>query len=331
MSLKQVCTLIASLSLLGVQFSYGQTKELKFGTVEESDIRMTSYPADTNAGAVYLYNYGSVEIGGDSKGFQKKLRFHKRIKILSDSEVDRGDFTITYHKKREAISKLEGMTYNVLEDGSIEKVKLEKKDIYKEDVDGDYQRFRFSLPKVKKGSVIELSYTKVEEGFQSINTWFFQTPNVPTVYSEYKTVIPEWFSFTPLLNGSLQLTDKHTESFPKRISVGIDQGAGANEFVTLEPKFITTSYIMKEVPAFISEPYLTTVMDHISWLKFQLTTITWPQSPPKNHLGTWASLEKALLENESFGLALQKTGKLKKWESPTSLQRPLSGRKRLRP
>ncbi|MEM6634138.1 MAG: transglutaminase-like domain-containing protein, partial [Bacteroidota bacterium] len=99
-----------------------------------------------------------------------------------------------------------------------------------------------------------------------------------------------------------------------------DQGAGPTQYASLKPNFITTSYVMKDVPAFISEPYLTTTMDHLSWLKFQLTTITWPQSAPENYLGTWGKLEERLLEDDYFGGRLSKTGKLKKWVGPTALQ-----------
>ena len=321
MSVKQAILLPLCLLLLGSQFAFAQTKKRKFGEVDESYIHMASYPADTNAGAVYLYDYGEAAIVGDATGLKRVYKFHQQVKILSESEVDRGDYVITFHKKTENVSKIEGMTYNVAEDGSIEKLKLTKKDIYKEDVDGEYQRYRFSLPKVKKGSVIELSYEKIEEGFRSIDTWYFQTANVPVIYSEYKTIIPEWFSFTPLLNGALPLTEKPTSAAPGRITIGLDGGAQANRYVTLSPRFITTSYVMKDVPAFIAEPYLTTAMDHISWLKFQLTTITWPESAPEDYLGSWGKLEEALLQDESFGLALNKLGKLKKWESPTSLSK----------
>ncbi len=319
MSIKQAITLSLCLLLLGSQFAFAQSKKRKFGEVDESYIHMTSYPADTNAGAVYLYDYGEVAIVGEATGLKRVYKFHQQVKILSESEVDRGDFTLTFHKKTENINKIEGMTYNVAEDGSIEKIKLTKKDIYKEDVDGEYQRYRFSLPKVKKGSVIELSYEKSDEGYQSIATWYFQLANVPVIYSEYKTIMPEWFFFTPLLNGPMVLTEKPTSSAPSRITIGIDRGAQANQYVTLSPLFITTSYIMKDIPAFVAEPYMTTARDHMSWLKFQLTTITWPESTPKDYMGSWEKLEEALLEGESFGLALNKLGKLKKWESPTPL------------
>ena len=320
MPFKKDLALILCLLCICSHFAFSQaTKRLKFGTVSDGYVKMESYEKDTNAAVVYLYDYGEVEIQGDTKGFKKKYTFHQRIKILSDSEVKRGDFSITYHRKTENISKLVGLTYNFAEDGSIEKTKLEKKDIYKEDVDGEYQRLRFSFPKVKKGSVIELSYQRIEEGFRSLDTWYFQQPKVPVIYSEYKTIIPEWFSFTPLLNGSLKLTAKNSVASPKSITIGIDQGAGATQYATAKPNFITTSYVMKDVPAFISEPYLTTVMDHLSWLKFQLTTITWPERSPENYLGTWTKLEERLLEDDYFGGKLAKIGKLKKWVSPTSL------------
>ena len=311
-----ICFLIGIFSCFSLA---AQPASTKFGKVEEAYIRMESYPQDTNAAAVYLYDYGEVSIGGDAKGFRKEYTFHKRIKILSESAVDLGDFKITYNRKDENISKLSAITYNVTEGGKIEETKLEKKDIFKDDLDGDYQRMSFSLPKVKKGTVIEVYYKYITPGFQTLRPWTFQIQDIPVIYSEYKTVVPQWFTFLPLLNGSLVLTDKKQDVFERGITIGIDGGTGKTEFANLTPKFVATSYIMKDVPAFVAEPYLTTATDHLSWIKFQLSTITWPNRGPENYLSSWNKLEEELLAEESFGMHFTKLGKLKKWQSPVPL------------
>ncbi len=61
-------------------------------------------------------------------------------------------------------------------------------------------RAKFTLPNVKEGSVIEYSYRITSEFLSYLRDWEFQR-EIPTVWSEYKVTIPEYFHYNQLSRG----------------------------------------------------------------------------------------------------------------------------------
>ena len=156
-----------------------QKPPMKYGKVDNSDLEMKVYPADTSASAVVLCNYGYF----DSRQFQ--FVHQMRIKILKEEGKSRANFFVPAAEK--AIVK--GQTLN-LENGVPVITKLDKGSIFIERVAQDQYRARVALPNVKVGSVIDVEfyYTGLP------NYWSFQE-TIPVRWSELNIEQNEYLSF----------------------------------------------------------------------------------------------------------------------------------------
>jgi len=69
--------------------------------------------------------------------------------------------------------------------------------------------------------------------------------------------------------------------------------------------------ISDNIPAFRKEPYVASSSDFISKLNFELSTISMPNAAPQNFLGTWGTINKTMLETNSYSTDLNSSGFLK--------------------
>ena len=67
----------------------------------------------------------------------------------------------------------------------------------------------------------------------------------------------------------------------------------------------------KDVPAFKSEPFITTYRDYISKMNFELAYTKFPNSAIKNYMGTWEDINKRYAESSDFGGEVTGNGFLK--------------------
>ncbi|MDN5203996.1 DUF3857 domain-containing protein [Fulvivirgaceae bacterium BMA10] len=313
-------------ALLGSFFNVAQTTAqlaTKFGKIDKEDLEMTVYEKDTSASAVVLFDYGTSYVTfNDVSGFQLIFQRHTKIKILNKEGYDWADGQIPiYHtnSNNEKVSKLRGYTYN-LENGKIEKYKLEKKAIFNEKYDENWNRIKFTMPNVKEGSVIEYEYTINSDFYSQVRDWRFQQ-TIPILHSEYSIEIPEYFDFKQLMQGYVPLAVKDHETSAKTFSYTTKSRSTATGFSTPTRSTIRNNsinytshnyrWVAKDVPAFKSEKFMTTSEDYISKIEFELSSIKWPNEPVKPVLSTWKVIIKELLESESFGLQLKRRGFLK--------------------
>jgi hypothetical protein len=277
-------------------FSQNQIKDVKFGEVTSEEVSMTTYAADSTADAVVLYDGGIVyfEIIGGAIFITSE--YHVKSKILKKSALDRGSFTLPVFKEsngfQEFVIDIKGYTYN-MENGSIVKEKLEKDMIFREKASDNFYNIKVSMPKVKEGSVIEYKYKRQTPLSYRNNpgTWYFQQ-SVPVVLSDYKLSVPNYLYYRMLMSGYLQITYNDTKP------------AHMPEFNTEGNVF---RLIMKDIPAFKNEPYITSSDDYISKVDFELASVNWPGVYMKDFSLEYRSLNKTFLESEDFGKPLENT------------------------
>src|SRR6059058_2165823 len=96
--------------------------EAKYGKLTATDLERKIYPIDSSASAVVLYEAGSTEVEGNTKGwFSLVYKEYKRIHILKKSAYDEADIEIplyTYGNEEEDLQSLKATTYN-LEGGKV--------------------------------------------------------------------------------------------------------------------------------------------------------------------------------------------------------------------
>ncbi|KAA6440446.1 DUF3857 domain-containing protein [Dyadobacter flavalbus] len=278
----------------------------KFSVVDHASLEMNAYPGDSTADAVYLYDYGDVTFSYDKlRGIMINMDTWVRIKILKESALDRASVSLPYYDgssvdKEEVISDLRGFTYN-LEGGKIVASALDKKSVKREKVSDVNYVLKFNLPNVKKGSVIEYAYSRTTplNVRDKPDTWRFQG-SIPSKWSEYRIVIPHFLSYKTTMSGYLPLYINKQEQTVVNVGHSRFDGQG-----------IAYRFVVKDAPAFVNEPYITTELDYLSKINFELSSLYIPGEMTKHYSQTWSDVEKTLDEVNWFGGELRKSSYLK--------------------
>lgn len=292
-----VCSTLFSLSV------FAQDAPIKFGKIDIADLQMKVYPKDTAAEAVVLADYGeSYHQYNSTVGLQMIYFRHRRIKILKKAGYDWATHAIlTTHARtggKEYITDLKGATYNLV-DGKIVTEKLSKESIFDEKVSEYQAQRKISLPNVKEGSIIEYSYRITSDFDTEIKTWEFQK-SIPTVWSEYRVMIPSFYKFQVISQGyePFAISEKKEEN----INFGPNVAPEAGD------KF---RWVMKDIPALKEEPFMTTIDDYRSQIEFEIAAYT-PQGGIHKYFSlTWNDFSTTLNGYDNFGVQLKRGGFLK--------------------
>jgi len=315
-----VATLMLSLRLLAQEVT--EAPKIKFEKVSNEELAMKTYPNDTTAEAVILYDEGNSYFTFDpEKDFVLTHERFVRIKILKQSGVDWGNFSIalySYNTNREEISTPKGTTFN-LENEKIVKSELKKDAIFRERQNKYYETVRLSMPSVKVGSVIDLKYSIRTDLIWNLRAWKFQY-TIPVKWSQYHVAYPEYFTYNqstmgyhPLLyvkkdlkNETINYTAK--EEFGKG-GLKANPGKGQST-INIQYQAIVFDYAVKDVPALKTEPYLTTLDNFTTQVKFELanTNFTLVGGTFKNYTTSWMDVARQLKDSENFGMQLKTTG-----------------------
>jgi Domain of Unknown Function with PDB structure (DUF3857) len=266
-----------------VIFLHAQDKLPSFGSIDKADLEMKDCDFDAGAEALVLLDIGENHFNHEVSGWVSETSYRVRIKIFKKSAVDRGQVTMRYYSKdrNESIYNIDGISYNLDENGKIEESKLESKNVYDKPINKDFSEVFFALPNVKPGTVFEYRYKIVRKSYSYIPTWNFQQ-EIPVKYSAYNLVIPEYFQFSLLVTKRQELE--------KKTGDGNEEG---------------TWYMMRNIKGLKAEPYSSGKMDYVQRIDFQLSTINAPGFY-KELRTTWPKIIEELKDHEAFGLALKK-------------------------
>jgi hypothetical protein len=270
-----------------------QKPPIKFGDVSMEDLKMTRYDNDSSAAAVILADYGEARIDINLE----KLIFerHTRIKILKKDGAEWANVSIPlYHNgsSKEKVSGLKAITYN-LENGKVTETKMSNAGVFEEKFNKQIDHQKFTLPNVKEGSVIEYTYKVYSDFFIHYPNWQFQE-EIPTIWSEYRAAIPEFFIYQKYMQGYVILATVEEKDLTH---------PGYREKVH--------RWIAKDVPAFKEEPYMTSIDDYISKMNFALSHINLP-GRTQEIMGSWEKMNAVYLKSENFGELIDGSGFLKK-------------------
>ena len=299
----------AALLLCTQNYAHAQDKlNVKFGKIEPADFNLPDSAYLKGADAVYLFDIGKSEFNGNSKGwFTMEFKRHVRIKILTTGGFDAADFELELYKDGTDVEKLldlKAITYN-LDNGTITQAKLKDDDVFEDKQSKRVTVKKFTLPGVKVGSVIDVQYTIASDFFSNLQPWTFQG-RYPRIWSEYEVLLPEFFNYVLLSQGYRSFhVNKTGESF-KSYNVIQSEGAGASQFVNVDSRVFTHRWVMKDAPALKSEPFTTTLANHIAKVEFQLNRIQFPNNPPRNIMSTWPIVVDKLNADLRFGSYLYK-------------------------
>ncbi len=276
--------------------------KVRFEKVSDEDLNMKTYPNDTTAEAVILYDEGTSYLKFDNNnGFMLTHDRFVRIKILKQSGVEWGNFRFSLYSNetnRDNLYSVKGTTFN-LESGKVVKSELKKDAIFRERENKYWEAVRLSMPSVKVGSVIDLKYTITTNLMWNLRTWKFQY-TIPVKWSQYQVVYPEFFTYNHSSMGYHPLL--YAKKNQKRESLNDN-----NNSSYLSQTF---DYAAKDVPAMKEEPYLTSLDNFTTQMKFELANSNFIPigGEFKNYTTSWNDIAKQLKDNEGFGLQLKTTG-----------------------
>ncbi|MDW7692071.1 transglutaminase domain-containing protein [Flammeovirgaceae bacterium SG7u.111] len=300
----KTCFLVLTLLIgLNCTAAFAQLK-VKYGKFDQSELDMKVYEKDTAANAVVLFDKGRSYIQYGSEGFQLYHKRHRRVKILNKQGYEHADFSVVLYDEGgndEKITSLKGHTY-VVKNGKVEKFKLEKKDVFKEHIRGNWYRHKFTMPNIEEGAIYEIEYSILSDFIFNLQEWYFQE-DIPVLYSEYQTEIPEYFGYRPFPQGHFAFTDHQTSE--KRGNINLGQGE------SLDYRVNQDLWVVKDAPALELEDFVTTYEDYVKKIEYQLIYTDYPNDSRKDVSATWPKVARQLMESENFGYQLGRTGFLK--------------------
>ncbi|HMH21934.1 MAG TPA: DUF3857 and transglutaminase domain-containing protein [Puia sp.] len=322
MNPKRLLIVILCLSLLQSYLNAQDKSKVQFGKVSPEDfILPTSSIIDSNANAVVLSDKGTTHFVGNKFGwFSYVYKRERRIKIVNKKAFEAASEEIDLYGKEDRMEKVDnltGSTYN-LESGKVIEAKLDKKDIFEENLNKNWQVKKFTMPAVKVGSIIEFTYTITSPFDFRLPTWEFQSRSYPCLWSEYEVVIPQSLSYVFIKQGIHDFcVDKGSEGreLYKIIQKG---GEGSisetNNDLTITAHTVKHSWAMKNIPAFNVENFISTPANYLDKIDFQLSQTNNNESVSEE-MNSWKRATEQLMASDHFGVPLQ--GDLD-WLSPVT-------------
>ncbi len=296
----KTCRILLFCLLVSNFYAFAQKDPIKFGEVDEKDIKATKYDKFPDAEAIILCGYGQNKVELSINNTNSNSEYIFRIKILSKAGYERANITIPFYgqgTQRERVSDIKGYTYN-MEAGKVVKTKLEKSNITEKMVNKYYGEVKFALPNVKEGSVIEYAYEVRSDFDGGIPAWYFQN-SIPTLWSEYRVSVPEMYDFAKISQGYQPFTTNETKS---------STGSLSNPKGTPMSYQINNSrWVAENIPAFKNESFIASATDHVMKIEFNLVAIKDFSGNRKPLIDDWQKVCKILLQNEKYGKYLTKT------------------------
>ena len=259
----------------------------KFGVIDKSDLEMKSCAFDKEADAMKLLDITETELQVFESAKMTTER-RVRIKIFNESGFRHTIIKIPYvgQKKSTRIKGFTAIVYNLNAAGKIVTQKLEKDDVFKETVVGNVRYMTFTFPNVKKGSVVEYRYTKIQKNDIGIDAWVVQDV-IPTAYAAAVVTIPE--------TGHL---------FSR--TLGFDSIAYSDDVLNPLSNYprLRRIYQKKHIPAFHAEPFMSSSRDNQLKIVFEIRPRTFIV---KESNLAWRIIGNALLRSSFLGAHIRST------------------------
>lgn len=292
-----------------------------FGKVSKEELLEKFNPLDSSASATYLYKYRNTQYEySEQKGFQIVTEVHERIKIYNQEGFDYATKINRLYVSggsEERLNGLKAYTYS-LEGNKIEDTKLSKDGIFKTKLSRYRNEFKFTMPNIKVGSVIEYKYNITSPFIYNVDEFVFQH-DIPVKKIEAKFSAPEYYTFKMRSKGYLsivpKLSSEHgiiTLNSKTRTSGGWDPTKTTYNSDNIDYTKKVSEYSLTNIPALKEEPYVNSINNYRASVKYELSHTQYPNSILKSYSTTWEDVVKTIYDNPNFGTELNKTGYFEK-------------------
>jgi len=290
-------------------------QNFKFGKVSKEELQERFNSVDSIANATVLYSSEKVSYDYSvDKGFVVSREIHRRVKVYSKEGGKWANHTVKLYDKtrslEEEISGLKAFTYNI-ENGKIVKSKLTKNGIFEEKKNEYWKYIKYTMPKVKAGSIIEYKYV-IDSPFASRLDDVYLQEEIPIKKIELKVKVPDYFSFRVHHNIKSLLNPKIENIFKNReLTISWRGKPGQSSMMTKKEETLVFkesvyTYNGVNVPAIHEEPFLSNLNDYKSKLSFELLFTKAFNGQLTSYATNWDSVVDAVYKSEDFGNQLEK-------------------------
>lgn len=283
------------------------------GKLTPSDFSLPATPIiDSNTNAVILADLGDVHFIGNRYGWFSYVYVRQtRIKILNKKAFDLGTITVDLYgeksEDRDQLANVEASAYT-LENGQLQQTKLDAKDIYTTRTNKRWTEAKFSIPGIKEGSILEYTYTITSRYDFDLPEWKFQSRHYPCLSSEYHVEIPQTLNYVLVRQGVHPYAlDKGSTGHQSYSVAKKEENTGLpipDQELTVSANTVKHDWVMKDIPAFGAERFLTTPENYIDKISFQLSGVYNGEETTARY-NTWAKANEELLAQSNFGGALK--------------------------
>ncbi|WP_452600376.1 DUF3858 domain-containing protein [Pontimicrobium sp. MEBiC01747] len=307
--------------LLLCSFSFSQN--YKFGKVSKEELAEKTYNNDTTVNAAVLYREHKVYYNYvQDAGFKRFIEIFERIKIYNKDGFKWGTKVENLYNEnasnKEKLLNLKAYTYNI-EGGKIEKDKLKKNGIFKEEKNEYWKQYKFTMPNLKEGSIIEYKYV-IESPNIELDDDVFQY-NIPIKQFNYQLKVPEYFRVSKILNTRAKYIPEILERSKNRKLLVSYHSSFANGSAEAKTKFSKENLVertydileniyeadLQNIPALKREPYVDNINNYRAIVKWEVKSIKSFDGSVKEYSTDWEQVTKSIYNRESFGRQLSKT------------------------
>lgn len=324
---KLLCAAIFSV-LAALQIAAQDKPKIKFGKIEASDFDLSAYKFNPEAEAVVIMDAGKTEfVVNEEQRFSLQFKKQKRVKVINKNGFAAATVEVmlyTNNGNEEKLENFRASTYN-LENGNVSEVKLNWKDVFSEKINKNRVAKKFTFPALQEGSIIEYSYIIKSNYIFNLQPWEFQG-EYPCLWSEYEVYIPEYFQYTNISQGYLPFTINNSQQtqqtfiFTEATTYNPNAARGSvlsNPYekiinsggkINLDAKININLWAMKDIPGLKLEKFISSFKNYISKIEFQLSVVKYPGQQPQLFFNSWDDVSRLLLEDEDFGVPLNRSG-----------------------
>ncbi len=266
-----------------------------YDRINYEELEETLYPFDPEAEAAVICNLGDYRFvyseRDNYRGMELLMEFRTKIKIYNEAGLDYATFEIPYYyppQDPESVT-IEGMTYNLV-DGEITRTDLPESNIYTEKIHDDYYAKKVVFPNVRVGSIVEIKYTIRSAHHFNMRPWWFQQ-KIPVYYSRLCYRATPLFDYAIIARGITE--------FDEQDSTSLDYDMHLGRYSYRERDY---TYVMKNMPAFRDEEFLSNTNDYMANINFQMANhLSFRSGTMIRVMSTWPELCKELLHHPDFG------------------------------
>jgi len=238
---------------------HSQAEIPEFGNIGVSELSSTACSFEKDAPAVYLLNYARTEFETYYDGsYDLVTKRRIRIKIINKRGFDYASIAIPHlgNKHTSKIRDIEAFIYTLDANGAITKNKVDRKDIFRENVSKSKQMnvVKFTFPGLKPGCIIEYRYEHLEKNTYDIEPWLIQN-SIPVALSYCEINFPARWLLDHRLVGHLQMPKNNYFESP----------------IDSSKEKLKKSFLVRDIPSFKIEPMMSSIVDNLDRIEFSLT------------------------------------------------------------